>query len=128
MSVAAPTRKSSKRSESPEVITQTAVPITQEEETQQPSKMQRLNSIPINPVDLPLGMKSVSKRIEDEARQQLEAAQAAVEREEKNKKTLKLIALGGAVAVGAILAYKASSYLTVKDIEQIVDETTNNEQ
>ena len=116
------TRRKQRTVEEPEVTIQAAIPVTNEDPSS-PESMQRLTSIHIDPENIPEGMKSISRRKEDKLRRAQQELEEKARREEKNKKMLKLIAFGSAVAVGAIVAYKASSYLSTKEIEKIVDET-----
>jgi hypothetical protein len=127
MSVSAPVRNKSKKKEIPEVILQAAVPLS-EEESNTPTNMQRLNTIPLSPSELPDGMKPASRRLEDQARREEEERIAEVQAKSRSEKQMKLIALGGAIAIGAIIAYKASGYLSPKDIEQIVEEVSDQKQ
>jgi len=110
----------------PQVILETAVATNPEEEAQE-TNMRRLTSIPIDPANIPDGMKTPSK-LEAEARERAEYEKYLKEEDDrKGKKIMKLLVLGASIATGAIIAYKVAGYLRPEDsiADAIVDETTN---
>ena len=122
MSSAISNRRKQRTVEEPEVTLQAAIPITNEESSS-PESMQRLTSIRIDPENIPDGMKSAARRKEERLKREQMEAEEKLKQDEKNKRMLKLIAFGSAIAVGAIVAYKASGYLSHKDIEKLVEDT-----
>jgi amino acid permease len=121
MSGQAPNQRKSKISESPEVILEAAVPIDNGRPDLQP--MTRLTTVPIAPGKLPNGMKTPSMLKEELEKQLQDEHQQKQLEEERNKKTYKLLALGAAIATGAIIAYKVSGMVNpVQITEQAIDE------
>lgn len=122
MSVTGTRTRKSKNVEVPKVILETAVP--EPEETSE-INMRRNTSFPIDPENIPDGMKTPSKlekeeRAYAEYKKEIELADA-----ERANKMFKLLAFGAAIATGAIIAYKVSGYLTVADevADTIVEKT-----
>ena len=111
----------------PEVVIETAVPVSNEEkEESQP--MERLSSVPIDPNRIPSGMKSATKLEEEETIQETARLLKKMEDEEYMQRVFKIMAFGASVAVGGIVAYKALKYFKAEDIvqetaESIVDES-----
>lgn len=120
-SIPLPKQRKSKKIDQPPLVTlEAAVPTTSEES--EIVKMQRLTSVPIDASNLPDGMKTQTRLMQEAEERMRQAELTHLEEEKWNKKALKLVALGGSIAVGAIIAYKASEYFKA---ESIVDETTN---
>ena len=125
MSAQVPNQRKSKINDTPEVILEAAVPVDGGRADLQP--MTRLTNVPISPGKLPNGMKTPSMIQEEMEKQILSEQQQKILEEERNKKTYKLLALGAAIATGAIIAYKVSGLVNPTQIVENAVEELNQE-
>lgn len=124
MSASIPRSRKSNKSEIPKVILETAIPSIGESETEEEINMRRITSIPIDPQNIPHGMKTPSKLQEEETARLIQLELEKLDDEKKSQKMYKLLALGAAIATGAIVAYKVSSYVSAETVvEAIVEDT-----
>ena len=119
--------KKSKIVEQPEVILQAAVPRTEDEDRESP--MTRLTAIPIDPENIPTGMKTQSMLEKEKIQNEIDRRNQLAREKEQYNKMYKLIALGGSIAVGAIVAYKAAGYFNPSEIvDNAMDEIVDKQQ
>ena len=127
--MSAPVARSEKSKivEQPEVILQAAVPRTEDEDRESP--MTRLTAIPIDPENIPTGMKTQSMLEKEKIQNEIDRRNQLAREKEQYNKMYKLIALGGSIAVGAIVAYKAAGYFNPSEIvDNAMDEIVDKQQ